>query len=117
MVSTLPVLSACQGLNRDPGVPAVIVESDDASRAALGKTLSDVFAGQEIPLADDALTRSSILTLQHNPGNQPQSQAATGRVVSAPIQFQLVKTGDGCFLVDLRDEKRYLLENTSCAPE
>ena len=117
LVSTLSALSACKGLNRDPGVPAVIVEPDQASRAALGKTLSGIFGGQQIPLADDALTRSSILALQHNPGNQPENQAATGRVLGAPLRFQLVKTGDGCFLVDLRDERRYLLKNTSCIPE
>ena len=117
LVSALPPLSACQGLNRDPGVPAVIVDPDEASRAALGKTLSKVFAGQEITLADDALTQSSILVLQHNPGDQQESQAALGRVVDEPIRFQLVKTGDGCFLVDLRDERRYLLANTSCVAE
>jgi hypothetical protein len=34
-----------------------------------------------------------------------------------PIRFRLVKSGDDCVLVDLRDESRHLLPDTTCAPE
>lgn len=116
-LSALLVLAGCQGPGQDPYLPAVIVEPDETSRDAIEDTLSGIFGGQQITLADDVLTRSSILTLEHNPGKQLDSQPALGRVVTQPLRFQLVKSGDGCFLVDLRDEKRYLLAGTSCAPE
>ena len=42
---------------------------------------------------------------------------STGRVLEAPIRFRLVKSGGECVLVDLRDESRHLLPDTTCVPE
>jgi hypothetical protein len=116
-LSTLLVLAGCQGLGQASYLPAVVVEPDQSSRDALEFTLSEIFGGQQVTLADDALTQTSILTLEHSPGKQLDSQPALGRVVTKPLQFQLVKSGDECFLVDLRDARRYMLADTSCAPE
>lgn len=116
-LATLILLAGCQGLNQNPDLPALIVQPDEASRAALKNTLSEIFGGQEITIADDALTHSSILSLEINLRKQADSQPALGRVVTPPFRFQLVKDKNGCFLVDLRDGKRHLLENTTCTEE
>ena len=116
-IATLILLAACQGLTASPDLPALIVQPDEASRAALKDTLSELFGGTEITLADDALTHSSLLSLEMNSRKQPDSQSALGRVVTKPFRFQLFKSKSGCFLVDLQDGRRYLLVDTSCIPE
>lgn len=116
-IATLILLSGCQGLTANTDLPALIVQPNEASRAALKATLSGLFGGQEITLADNALTQSSMLSLEMNLRKQLSSQLAIGRVVTGPLSFQLIKNKNGCFLIDSRDGKRYLLIDTTCAPE
>jgi hypothetical protein len=116
MVALL-LLAGCQAIGANDDQPAVIVQPSDASRAALKQTLSAIFGGEEITLADDALTYSSMLTLENSPPNSADSQAALGRVVTRPFSFQLIKNRHACFLVDLRVGERHFLANTTCAPE
>ena len=118
--SKLPILimvTSCQALTANPDLPALIVQPNENSRAALQATLSGLFGGYEVRLAEDALTRSSLLTLapgfQKAPGNPP----ATGRVLAEPYKFRLIKNGDNCILVDLRDATRHILADTTCIPE
>ncbi len=116
-IAMLILLTGCQGLTASADLPALIVQPDEASRAALKHTLSELFGGKEITLADDALTHSSMLSLEINLRKQPGSQPALGRVVTKPFRFQLFKSKNGCFLVDLQDGRRYLLVDTNCVPE
>ena len=111
------LLCGCQTMNADADVPAVIVDADDASRAALQATVNDLFAGIEVPLASDALTTSSVLAFEHSPRGSLNSPPATGRVIEEPLRFRLVKNGDDCILIDPRDDSRHVLADTSCAPE
>jgi uncharacterized lipoprotein YbaY len=116
-MAALLLLAGCQTINANDDQPAVVVQPSDASRAALKQALSTIFGGEKITLADDALTRSSMLTLENNPPESADSEAALGRVVTRPYSFQLIKNQQGCFLVDLRVGQRHLLANTTCAPE
>jgi len=117
LMTVILLLSGCRTITANDDQPALIVEPSDASRAALRETLSSIFGGEEITLADDALTDSSILTLEISPSKLADSDAALGRVVGRPFSFQLIKNRHGCFLVDLRVAERHLLADTSCAPE
>ena len=116
-IATLILLAGCQGLTANTDLPALIVQPDEASRAALKNTLSELFGGKEILIADDALTNSSMLSLEVNLRQQADSQPALGRVVTKPFGFQLFKSKKGCFLMDLRDGGHYLLVDTNCTPE
>jgi hypothetical protein len=116
-IAALILLAGCQGLTANTDLPALIVQPDETSRAALENTLSELFGGKEIIVADDALTDSSMLSLEVNLREQLDSQPTLGRVVTKPFRFQLFKSKKGCFLVDLRDGGRYLLVDTNCAPE
>ena len=120
--SVLPVLviafaSACQTTAERRDHPARIIEPDAASRAALQQTLSDRFNGLEIRLADDALTQSSLLTLEVGSAGGDVQQVQGMRVVSEPYRFQLVLDGADCVLIDQRDASRHRLEDTRCLPE
>ena len=111
------LVSGCQTMNAAADVPALLSEPDEASRAALRDTISAIFGGQDVPLADDALTKSSLLLIERNPRGSLDAPPATGRVLEEPIRFRLVNSGGECVLVDLRDESRHLLPDTTCVPE
>lgn len=112
------LLSAgCQTMNADADVAAVIKSPDEASRAALQAALAASFGGQDVLLADDALTQSSLLTIEPGPQRSINNPSPGGRILTEPFRFRLVKNGDDCVLIDLRDDSRQVLANTTCAPE
>ena len=111
------VASGCQTSPAESDVPAHIVNPTDASRAALMEALAKAFGGTRVRLADDALTQTSLLTIEAGARRTLENLPTGGRVLSEPMQFRLVKNGRDCVLVDLRDQSRYKLENTSCAPQ
>lgn len=113
----LMIISGCRTLAGPADMPALITEPDASSRAALQTTLSELFGGIKIRLADDALTRSSLLILTTGANSALVDPAATGRIVTEPYRFRLVRSGDDCILIDLRDDSRHLLASTTCTPE
>jgi len=110
-------LAGCQTMNAAADVPALITNPDEASRAALQAAVAASFGGLDVLLADDALTTSSVLMLERSPRGSLDSNQAMGRVLEQPIRFQLVKNGTECTLIDLRDDSRHVLSDTSCIPE
>jgi hypothetical protein len=110
------VFAACQTMATEQDRPARIVDSDDASRAALQSVVNEVL-NTEVLLADTALTDSSLLVIERNPPRTMQNPHPQGRVMEAPIQFRLVINGSNCILVDERDGARYVLSNTECEAE
>ena len=117
VIAALLLIAGCQTMGADADVPALISDPDDASRAALQAAVAAAFGGQKVVLADDALTATSLLLIEHGPRGSLNNPSATGRVLEAPLRFRLVKNGDDCVLIDLRDESRHILANTSCTPE
>ena len=113
------LVSGCQTMDAAADVPALITDPDAASRKALRETISSIFGGQDVPLADDALTESSLLLIERNFRGSLDAPPATGRVLEEPIRFRLVKSGDDCVLIDLRNESRsrHVLADTTCRPE
>ena len=110
------VMVGCQTLASGEDVAARITNPTDYSRAALQNTVNDAL-NTDVALADDALTDSSVLTIERNPPRSMQSPPAQGRNMDTPIQFRLVLNGSDCILIDQRDNSRYLLEKTTCAAE
>lgn len=94
-------------------VRALITHPTRASHAALQNAVNDAL-GSSVLIADNALTASSILTIERHAPRSMQSQPATGRNMEPPFQFQLVINGTTCILIDARDESRRVLENTTC---
>ena len=106
----------CQTFGSNVDMPARIVNPDDASRAALQNAVNSAF-GTNVTLADNALTDSSLLTIERNPRPTMDNPNPQGRNMEMPFQLRLVINGTDCVLVDQRNNARYILANTSCEAE
>jgi hypothetical protein len=105
------LLAACASSSPRPdslegAVPAVIVEPTPKSRAALLQAVTDAL-GQEPLLADDALTRESVLLVER--------RHVEGRERGTPERFRLLLAGGRCVLVHERTGQRAPLVDTRCA--
>ena len=116
-MAMLIMITGCQALTANSDLPALIVQPSDDSRVALQVTLSGLFGGYQVRLSDDALTESSMLSLELGSQKTLSRPSVKGRVLSKPYKFRLIKNGDNCTLVDLRDGTRHLLAYTTCIPE
>jgi len=110
------LLTGCQTVNADYDQPARIASADAESRAALQATINEAL-GRKVLLADDALTDSSMLTIERWPAGTMDDPVSQGRRLDKPIQFQLVKNGEDCVLIRISDGARYMLPNTDCELE
>jgi hypothetical protein len=107
----------CRTVRPEPaGVPAVIVDPSDASRAALAEAVGASLNGAPVTLADDALTRSSTLVVERARLRDPAGLPAQGRDLGSPERFHLVKRGARCVLLHERTGRASSLEATTCAP-
>lgn len=110
------LLTGCQTMATDYDRPARIVNPDDASRAALQQTVNAALHS-DVTLADNALTDSSLLSIEIAPTRTMQNPVPQGRIMSTPIQLRLVINGSDCILIDQRDRSRHYLEDTTCMAE
>ena len=106
----------CQTMGADYDQPARIINPTEASRDSLRQTVSQVLH-TEVTLADDALTDSSVLTIEHRPPGTMQNPTPDGRILDMPIQFRLVINQSSCILIDQRDRSRHTLKDTACVAE
>ena len=109
-------LTGCQTVNTDLDRPARIVNADAYSRAALQSAVNEAL-GREVMLADDALTDTSLLTIERWPAGTMENPVPQGRSLEKPIHFRLVINGSDCILIDQRNESRHMLKNTECLAE
>lgn len=110
------VLSGCQATGAETERPARIVDPDAASRAALQAAVNDAL-GREVRLADSALTDSSLLVIEISPPQRLDKPVPTGRDMTKPLRFRLVKSGNDCVLINMQDESRQVLAETRCEAE
>jgi len=115
-VGLLFLLSACQTMSADQDQAARISPATDASRAVLQETINNALH-TSVMLADDALTTSSVLTIELNPPGTMQNPNPLGRDMGKPIQFRLVVNQSACILIDQRDGTRHVLNDTTCVAE
>ena len=107
----MAMLAGCQDR------PARIVDPTDASRAALQQAVATALHRTDVTLADDALTTSSLLTIEPTIHRDAQGNRVMGRDLGTPIQFRLVKHGLQCFLVLQSSGRKWPLANTTCKDE
>ena len=104
---------ACQTVATGYDKPARITDPTDDSRAALQQVVNAAL-NTDVTLADDALTKSSLLIIERVMPRSMEGSPAQGRTMDMPFQFRLVINGDDCILIDQRDESRHALQDTSC---
>jgi hypothetical protein len=111
------LVAGCQTMHADTDIPAVIKDPDDHSRADVKAALAASFGGRDVVIADDALTQSSLLMIERGPHRTINNPSPDGRIIAEPFRFRLVRNGEECVLIDLRDDSRHVLANTDCIPE
>ena len=109
-------LCGCQAIGADTERPARIIDPDDASRAALQAAVNEAL-GREVRLAANALTDNSLLVIEISPPQSVEKPSPTGRDMTKPLRFQLVKSGSDCVLVNMQDDSRQVLADTRCKAE
>jgi hypothetical protein len=114
LVALLASTAACGSLAQER--PAVIASPTAESRAELARVVAAALNGQPVALADDALTRDSVLMIERRTPPGPQGRAATGRTLEAPERFTLVLRGSRCVLVREADGRAFELDETRCVP-
>jgi len=94
--------------------PALIERPTPESRAELLRILGDVFNGRSVTLADDALTRDSVLVIERRALKGLEGDPAGGRSLETPVQFRLVINQGHCELIRSSDQRRWTLTETRC---
>ena len=93
--------------------PAAVMDPTPAGRADIEQAVAAAL-GAEVLIADDALTTSSILTIERRAPRTIEGRVGTGRILDRPETFRLVLDGDQCVLVHRRTSATYPLENARC---
>jgi len=100
----------------DPGdVPAVIADPSDASRAELARLVREALHGAPVTLADDVLTTSNTLVIEHANPRDALGLPLDGRSLYRPERFELFARKSRCVLVQSRTGRRWTLRHTACA--
>ena len=107
-------LVACQAPATQPDVAAVLVNPTPQSRSQLAKAVNEMLGVSSVTLADDALTRSSVLSIERTPAHDADGVRITGRDYGKPHTFTLIKNDEGCVLVSARDGRRFVLTEATC---
>jgi len=109
------VVMGCQTIAIESDHAARITNPDAASRAALQAAVNAAL-NTNVRISATALTDGDLLTIETNPPRTMENPNPQGRILEMPVRFHLVINGTDCVLVDQRDQVRYLLANTGCAP-
>jgi hypothetical protein len=82
---------------RDP--PAIILNPSDASRTELARVVREALHGAPVMLADDALTTSNTLVIEHANPRDASGRPLNGRSLDRPERFELFAHESRCVLV------------------
>jgi hypothetical protein len=107
-------LPACAVLPDSLGTPAVIADPTAESRQELARVIHEALGDVPVTLADDALTGSSLLSLEHALRRDPEGRTLNGRELTRPETFELFKRGSHCVLVQSRTGREWTLHHTQC---
>jgi hypothetical protein len=113
-VTALAALAACRASPAPPAVPALITPVTAASRADLELAVSRALGGAPVRLADDALTRRSLLIIARAPARGSNGVPLNGRELGRPQHFRLLERGSRCVLLHLETGESRLLPHTRC---
>jgi hypothetical protein len=94
--------------------PAVIINPSAANLMELERVISEALHGAAVTLADDALTTSNMLSLEHpNPRDQA-GRPFDGRELVRPETFALFKRESRCVLVQTKTGRAWTLHHVRC---
>jgi hypothetical protein len=114
--TVLVLTCACETLSaREP--PAALLTNPTAqSLAELHRVVSGALNGAPVRLANDALTRDSVVIVGRIQPRDAAGLPLNGRELGKPEHFRLVKHGSHCILIHERTGKRWILGSATCEP-
>lgn len=110
------VTSACTSIAALE-TPALLVNSNEETRAELVSTISSALDVPNVTIADDALTHDSTLIIERTPARDSTGQRLSGRDYTQPEQFRLLLVDGSCKLLHVRTGKSYPLPRSRCRAE
>lgn len=114
LTAALAMLPACRTRAAEAGIPALITHPTAASRADLERAVSRAFHGAPVRLADDALTRDSLLIVGRAQARDIRGLPLNGRELQHPQHFRLLRRGSQCVLLHIETGKSQVLAHTTC---
>jgi hypothetical protein len=111
---TLAALPACRAWPATAGAPAIITHPTAASRADLELAVSQALGGAPVRLADDALTRNSLLIVGRAQARDARGLPLNGRELGRPQHFRLLRRGSHCMLLHIESGRSRVLTHTTC---
>jgi hypothetical protein len=110
----LPPLLACTAHPEPLRTPAVIVKPTAETGAELERVIRNAIGDVSVTLAEDALTTSNMLSLEHARPRDPEGRLLNGRELTRPEKFELFKRGSRCVLVRSRTGREWTLHHVQC---
>lgn len=105
---------ACPAAPREHA--AVLTNPTAETRRELSAVLDEALHGAPVRLADDALTRESVLLIDRVQWRDSGGLPLDGRQLGRPERFRLITHGSDCVLVYERTGRQYSLNAATCAP-
>jgi hypothetical protein len=93
---------------------AIIVNPSETGRRELARVVREALHGAPVTLADDALTTSNMLVIDHTEPRDGSGRPLDGRRLSRPQSFELFTRKSRCVLVQTRTGRRWTLRHTEC---
>ncbi len=110
-------LAACSTSDLRTDVPALLTNPSEDTRLEIEQSVSAALDGAKITVAADALTQSSVLTIEQGKNRSIERPAELGRNLGRPEHFQLMIDGPQCVLVHRRTGLHWILRQSECVAE
>lgn len=114
LVLMLAGLPGCRAWPDGQGAPAIITHPTAASRADLELAVSQALGGAPVRLADEALTRDSLLIVGRAQARDLRGLPLNGRELGRPQHFRLLRRGSRCALLHIETGKARVLAHATC---
>jgi len=112
MLITLPACRAWP--DAAAAAPAIITHPTAESRAELERAVSHALGGAPVRLANDALTRDSLLLIGRAQARDARGLPLNGRELTRPQHFRLLRRGSQCVLLHVENGESRVLAHTTC---
>ena len=107
------MLAACASMAGEE-TSAVLTQPSAQTHAEIVKIVSTALNVPTVTVADDALTRDSLLVIERTPAHDAGGRRLQGRELSKPEQFRLLRSKNKCVLLHVRTDVRYELTGNVC---
>ncbi len=108
--------SAFASAGTPAGIPAVLVNPSVATQRELARVIGRALDRPSVTLADDALTATNRISLEHARPRDAAGRLLNGRELSRPETFELYLRRSRCVLVRSSSGRSWTLRRARCAP-